>query len=484
MKLRGFRIELGEIESVLSSHAGVQEAVVVAREDVPGEQRLVAYVVERTGVQSSGGRGQEDARGQGMADGVQGSGSRAQGTADGAQLVADLRSHLQARLPDYMVPSAFVLLNVLPLTPNGKVDRKKLPAPAWGTPHRPLLRPRTRHEQQLTLIWTELLQIYPIGTNDTFFDLGGHSLLAIRLLAMINQSFNTTLPLRTLFTHPTIAAQAQLLAEATDRSAYSHTPLVTIQPLGTRPPLFCCPGAGGSVLYFHALASALGTDQPLYGLEPLGLDGRAHPHTSVEAAAAYQLQALRQQQPNGPYYLLGHSFGGFVAFEIAQQLHQSGEAIGALIIIDTAVPGVEPELTDEVTMILRYERLYLEEFGATPSLTAAQLQPLTSNERLLALKQVLVTAGSLPPDTGTEQIRGIIAVAAANLATYYRPTDTHRLPIQLIMAADSAHEESQTYIEQWRSYGDVVLHQNPGNHTSVIQAPHVQQLAQLIKKLL
>ena len=484
MKLRGFRIELGEIESVLSSHAGVQEAVVVAREDVPGEQRLVAYVVERTGVQSSGGRGQEDARGQGMADGVQGSGSRAQGTADGAQLVADLRSHLQARLPDYMVPSAFVLLNALPLTPNGKVDRKKLPAPAWGTPHRPLLRPRTRHEQQLTLIWTELLQIYPIGTTDTFFDLGGHSLLAIRLLAMINQRFNTALPLRTLFTHPTIATQAQLLTEATDRSAYSYTPLVTIQPLGRRPPLFCCPGAGGSVLYFHALASALGTDQPLYGLEPLGLDGRAHPHTSVEAAAAYQLQALRQQQPNGPYYLLGHSFGGLVAFEIAQQLYRSGEAIGVLIIIDTAAPGVEPELTDEVTMILRYERLYLEEFGATPSLTAAQLQPLTSNERLLALKQVLVTAGSLPPDTGVEQIRGIIAVAAANMATYYRPTDTHRLPIQLIMAADSAHEESQTYIEQWRSYGDVVLHQNPGNHTSVIQAPHVQQLAQLIKKLL
>jgi thioesterase domain-containing protein/acyl carrier protein len=459
VKLRGFRIELGEIERVLSSHAAVQEVAVVAREDMPGEQRLVAYVVERTGVQGSRSRGQET---------------------EGAQLIAELRSYLQARLPDYMLPSAFVLLGTLPLTPNGKLDRKALPEPTITTMAVDDA-PRTATEALLAAIWQQLLNLPQVSTQANFFALGGHSLLAMRLLSSINQTYERTLPLTALFAHPTIAALAALLDDRAEPREQSS--LVAIQPKGSRPPLICCPGAGGSVRYFHHLAQALGNDQPLYGLVPLGIDGRAQPHSSVEAAAAYQLHALRTAQPNGPYYLVGHSFGGLVAFEMAQQLYRAGAELGALIILDSSAPGADPHAISEVEAILLYERLYLEELGVAPSLTAEQLEPLTSDERLLALKRVFTTAGLLPGDAHLDQVRGIIRVAMANMLTVYLPTDVQRLPLRLILAADTRSEERHALTTAWSTYSEVEVQQTTGNHTSMLYPPHVQHVAQIITEL-
>jgi acyl-coenzyme A synthetase/AMP-(fatty) acid ligase len=192
VKLRGFRIELGEIEAMLSQHPAVRESVVLAREDRPGDMRLVAYIVE-----TPSDRG---------AEARQGEVSR--------QLVPGLRSFLQERLPAYMVPAAFVLLEALPLTPNGKVDRQALPAP---DPRRPELEgrfvaPQTEVERTIAAVWQEVLGVAKVGIHDNFFDLGGHSLLLVRLQSKLRDVLPTEVAIIDLLRYPTVSALAQALS--------------------------------------------------------------------------------------------------------------------------------------------------------------------------------------------------------------------------------------------------------------------------------
>ncbi|NTV62898.1 MAG: amino acid adenylation domain-containing protein, partial [Oscillochloris sp.] len=185
VQIRGHRIELGEVEAALSSHPAVQVCVVALREVAPGDQQLVAYVVLN-------------------------------------EPDADLRSYLYARLPDHMVPSAFVSLDALPLTPNRKVDRKALPAPDFSAVQRDYVAAQTDTERQLAAIWQEVLNLARVGLYDNFFDLGGHSLLAIQAIARINDCYRIELPLRLLFEHPTIAGMAPHVAAL--RSACPPSP--------------------------------------------------------------------------------------------------------------------------------------------------------------------------------------------------------------------------------------------------------------------
>ncbi len=292
VKIRGFRIELGEIEAVLDQHADVLRSVVVAREENSGDKRLVAYVVCDT-------------------ESTVGS--------------AELREHARKQLPDYMIPSAIVQLATLPLTPNGKVDRKALPAPKATdfASDANFVAPRDPVELKLANLWEETLGIHPIGVKTSFFDLGGRSLLAARLFTQISRAFGKDLPLATLFRAPTIEQLARELRDVSSQPAY--TSLVTIQPLGSKPPFFCVHGGAGSTLFLHRLSREMGFDQPFYGLEPEGLDGRRVHRTTVEQMAAYYLSEIRKVQPVGPYFLGGYCFGGLVAFEMAQQLRREGQ---------------------------------------------------------------------------------------------------------------------------------------------------------------
>lgn len=292
VKIRGFRIELGEIEAVLDQHADVLRSVAVAREEPSGEKQLIAYVVTHAESTVSSG---------------------------------ELREHASRQLPDYMVPSALVQLATLPLTPNGKVDRKALPAPKAadfaGNLH--YVAPRDPVEAKLANLWEETLGMQPIGVKTSFFDLGGRSLLAARLFTKMSRAFGRDLPLATLFRAPTIEQLAAELRQQSDAPAY--TSLVTIQSLGTKPAFFCVHGGAGSTLFLHRLSREMGPDQPFYGLEPEGLDGRRVHRTTVEQMAAHYLSEIRKVQPQGPYLLGGYCFGGLVAFEMAQQLRQQGE---------------------------------------------------------------------------------------------------------------------------------------------------------------
>ena len=300
VKIRGFRIELGEIETAIADFPGIRQAVVVAREDAPGDKRLAAYVV----------------------------------AADPAKFNAgDLREWLKQRLPPYMLPAAVVALLALPLTNNGKIDRKALPTPeqASAAASSRFAAPRTPTEKAMATIWEQVLGVEKVGIHDNFFDLGGHSLLAVHLFAQITQAFGSALSLNTLFETPTVEDLAQFI----DNQCLS-TPanrVIPIRPQGTKPPVYWIPGGVGSVLAFRKISDLLGASQPVYGLESSVPDpGEAV--EAVEVRAKKLLQQIRIFQPAGPYYLIGFCAGGLVAFELAQQLKIAGERTAFLALVE------------------------------------------------------------------------------------------------------------------------------------------------------
>jgi amino acid adenylation domain-containing protein len=315
VKIRGLRIELGEIEAVLSSHPAVRETTVLAREDRSGDKRLVAYLVVNGGKPVP---------------------------------VEQLRRFLKEKLPDYMVPAAFLFLDHLPLTANGKVDRRALPAPDPTAlhPDDERVSPRDDYELQLAMIWEEVLGVSPIGVRDNFFEVGGHSLSAVRLLTRIEKTLGQKLPLVSLFQAPTIEQLARMLQEQADGRVWPT--VVPVQPHGSRLPLFFVAYPGVNPLGYAALARALGTDQPLYVLQSRKQQvsdtvyfpynpRRKTPFTQLdhEDLATEYLAAMRTVAPNGPYLLGGMCRGAHIAFCMAGQLQRRGENVALLAVLDT-----------------------------------------------------------------------------------------------------------------------------------------------------
>ena len=302
VKLRGFRIELGDIEAALRQHPGVNDTVVVAREDTPGDKRLVAYFVP---------------------------------SQQTAPTTGELRDFLKEKLPEYMVPSAFVTLDAMPLTPNGKVNRRALPAPEHTNlaTEESFVAPKDDLESQLVAIWEGVLGVRPIGIRHSFFELGGNSLIAVRLMHRVEQAFGKHLSIATLFQAPTIEQLSGILRQRGWSPAWSS--LVPIQTGGPNPPFFCVHGVGGNVLRFYGLAQHLGSDQPFYALQAQGLNADYPCHIRAEEMAAHYLKEVRSVQSQGPYFLGGYSFGGMIALEMAQQLIAQGEEPPLLVLFDT-----------------------------------------------------------------------------------------------------------------------------------------------------
>ncbi|HEX5960464.1 MAG TPA: amino acid adenylation domain-containing protein [Rhodanobacteraceae bacterium] len=320
IKLNGYRIEPGEIEAAALDEPGVRQAVAVARDLGEHDTRLVLYVV---------------------ADPAPG-------------LTSRLRDALHARLPAYMLPRYIEILDALPRTPNGKIDRKALPLPGALLEQQPApaeAKPGLL-ESAMIEIWRDVLKVRKVGLHDDFFELGGDSLLAVRVFERMQALTGVNLPLATLLSSPTVAAQAAAFRAAGAEEPHATvatvdtvvapdpwSPLVPIQPRGKRPPLFLVHALGGNVLNYVPLARGLGADQPVYGLQALGVDGLTPPVGSLPMMAACYVAEIQRVQPHGPYFLAGGSMGGLIAYEIAQQLREQGEPIGLLAMMDTYGPG-------------------------------------------------------------------------------------------------------------------------------------------------
>jgi thioesterase domain-containing protein/acyl carrier protein len=494
VKLRGFRIELGEIEAILMQHEAVKEAVVVLRKEDMNPQ-LVAYVTRNATTNLAGFEDRPGLTGS-IAENAT---ANLAGFEDSPGLIADFTSMLltwlATRLPDYMIPTSMMVLEKLPLTPNGKIDRRALPAPSATLAKRHAI-PRDYLELQLVQLWEELLNVHPIGITDHFFELGGHSLLAVKLMSQIQHRFGKQLPLATLFQAPTIVQLAENLRSET---AFAHTSLVAIQPYGQGIPLFCLPGAGGHVLYFHAFASQLGTQQPVFGLETPGLDGTCVPPTSIEAHAQSLLTYLQQRQPQGPYYLAGHSAGGIVAFELARQLEQRGERVAQLLIFDTTLMVPSNFLTDltgksELDWLWEWVEAIAESEEQALTLSRTTLAALIDDKaRWQLVAEYLHQRKVLPSGMGVEQIQLMMAVyQAANWnAVRYRPTGTIQAPIVVFRAQEPPPIEWQDSCYHrsdwgWQDYTatTVKVIWVPGSHQTMLNSPQVQTLVTHVQQLL
>lgn len=297
VKIRGFRIELGEIEAALVQHPQLEDAAVIVREDQPGDKRLAAYVIP------------------------------SEETFD----AAELRRYAAERLPDYMVPAAFVTMKELPLTPNGKLDRKALPAPDFAAAVTGR-GPRTPQEEILCDLFMEVLHLPRVGIDDRFFDLGGHSLLAVQLMSRIREALGVELSIGNLFEAPTVAGLAERLEMGSSQSALDV--LLPLRTSGDRPPLFCVHPAGGLSWCYAGLMTNIGTDYPIYGLQARGIGQREELPKTLDDMAADYIKQIRTVQPKGPYHLLGWSLGGNVVQAMATQLQNQGEEISLLVMLD------------------------------------------------------------------------------------------------------------------------------------------------------
>jgi amino acid adenylation domain-containing protein len=305
VKIRGFRIELGEIESVLSELPSVQAAVVMAREDKPGDKRLVAYVVPSSPQEFSS---------------------------------AHLRDFLRQRLPEYMTPSTFVKMEALPLSPNGKINRRALPPPDWSEPGSTVaVAPRDELELQLVNIWRKVLGVPNVGITDNFFELGGHSLLAARVLSEVEKATGKTVSLSALFRGATVESLARWIRD--DVGPERDPVVMEIQAGNAGLPFFAIVSPGEESLGYAMLARHMGPDQPVYKIQGHGPIVGERPYTEQEmqALAGEYVAAMRSVQPEGPYCVGGLCDGAHIGERVVLALEAQGQEVGLFAIIDTWV---------------------------------------------------------------------------------------------------------------------------------------------------
>lgn len=448
VKIRGYRIEPGEIEAALREHPLIRDVAVIANQG-----RLVAYVVRLP---------------------------RANG--DGVKLASLLREFLSSKLPAYMVPAFFVELDTLPLTPSGKIDRRALPPPEESNAlaAKDLIAPHDELEAQLVNLWTTILQVKTVGVTDNFFELGGDSLLAARLFAQIHNRFGKNLPLSALFVSPTIEQLANVLRESDADAAWSS--LVPIQPHGSKPPLFCVHAAGANVLIYRPMSRHLGDDQPVYALQAQGLDGRQQPLRCVEDMAARYVKEVRALQPHGPYYLLGASFGGFVVYEMAQQLLSQGQEVAFLGILDTNCP-IYSLGKKFICHLGHLKQLGLFEYSRAVAAGVRRRLRLDhgSSDREKLNSNVQSLARSQADDALLQTLAAIFEAEQK-----YVPA-VKRYPGKLTLFW--ADEEPRNFEDNrlaWRKVaaGGLEIHVVPGSHTTMREEPHVQTFVEKLRRCL
>jgi thioesterase domain-containing protein len=374
-----------------------------------------------------------------------------------------MRDFLRQKLPDYMIPSAFMVLDAFPLTPNGKIDHRSLPAPesSWLEAERDYREPGDSLELQIVKIWENLLGVYPIGITDNFFELGGHSLMAARMFSHIEKMTGTALALGTLFEAPTVTELAETLRRKGWVSQWQS--LVPIQSGGNRRPLFLVHPMSGNVLGYADLARHLGPDQPVYGLQALGLDGKRAPFTRVEDMAAHYLEEVKTMFPEGPYVIGGRcSIGGFIAFEMVQQLVAQGQEVALLVFFD--VPGV-------------------------PSLIRPFKRPHHRKSMLRYPRRRINEIMNNAKNMFDPQARRFQRVIDAN----YRARDQY-IPKtycgRIVFFLSEGHRIGHRYDPRSQSgwaelaHGGLELHIVPGDHSSMLRPPHVRIVAEQLREYL
>jgi thioesterase domain-containing protein len=450
VKILGFRVELGEIGVALSRHPAIREATTIAVDGPDGVKRIVVYIVPKAGA---------------------------------VPRVEDVMDFLRSRLPTYMLPAQIIPLERLPVTASGKLDRAALPRMDVGPApfQREADRPPDELEKRLLDIWEEVLEVRPSGIHDDFFELGGHSLLGAELCVRIEQAIGKPLPIASLFNRTTVAAQADLLRHGLHLARESGLP--SVNPDGTRLPFFFVHGIGGQVIGYRDLAKRLGPDQPVYGLQADDgeFEGRV---PSIEVMAGEYIRKMKIAEPSGPYLLGGHSFGGFVAFEMARQLSRQGDRAALVALIDTRASALPAYAT--LLPPGKRVRYMLGSLYATFRFHAGAIRGLSWKGRVSYTATRLGkrlrwsrSADHFGPLLDRVVPRVIQEAVEANLKALarYRPRP-YPGKVALFRAQDT---HPVVYDKQHLGWGDlalggVELYEVPGNHETIVLPPNLDVL--------
>jgi pyochelin synthetase len=451
VKVRGHRIELGEIESVLQQQSGVTNAVTKVVGDQPQDAYIAAYIVPN----------------------------------DGETLnVEELQKHAAAFLPDYMIPTKFVLLEQLPLGATGKVDRKALPIPSdlnRSIGHQP---PQTETEYRLAALWSQILEIETPMREDNFFDLGGNSFRAVRLTAAISDMFGVELPVTVLLQHPTLEKLSQLIDKqryGNSLAARSH--LVSIAGEEPSPKTFWFHPSGGGILCYTDLGRLLSSQLQMFGIQA-HLGNQHNVMNSIHEMLDVYLQEIQSVQPSPPYRLGGWSMGGVIAYEAAQRLIQQGLEVESLILIDSPAPvrSGSPEYNKMVSWFVSD----VAEAGQPLELSCFQTGRIYEDLVIESLREAQQLG--FIPSGNVEDLRPLFDVFQCNINALHKyqalPLKAD-IPCLLIMATQNVQERvASESREMWRSLlpKETLFYEVEGNHYSLLKQPTVNKLAHLISE--
>jgi amino acid adenylation domain-containing protein len=462
VKIRGHRIELGEIENVLSAQNGIKQSVVIAQEDERLNKYLVAYAIP----------GNFDHEPDGKIS---------------KQFIQEWRQQLGESLPYYMVPDEFISLENFPLTPNGKIDRKAFPKPNRNKVSEDITKhlPTNSNEQLVADIWSQILGIENIDITDDFFDLGGHSLLAVRTMVAIEKKTGKRLPLATLFNNSTIQTLAKQLS--IDEQAETWDSIVHIKATGTKPPLFLIHGSGLNLLMFKSLIEHFGEDQPVYGIQALGLSTNVEIPNTVEGISAIYVNEILRVNPRGPYCLAGYSYGGFIALEIAKQLKADGKEVTFLGMIDTNAGAITHATSKTVNIAQKIQRQFRKVPFFVNSFIKYPLESLQYQQFTLKRKFARLFLSTKPTtDKDTYSLYEMEIYDTYNTAINNYKLTLFDMEVLLFRVEKRLYFiDDQKYLG-WDKFAlkGVKIHETPGDHKTFLDSPNDEKFAGIVQRAL
>jgi amino acid adenylation domain-containing protein len=468
VKIRGYRVELGEIEETMKHFTGVENAAVAVFLDKTGSQQLVGYLTPALA---------------------------------GAAL-EELKTFLRSKLPGFMIPSIFVEMESMPVNNSLKVDRKALPEPDFSSVSKAGFEaPETPGEKLLAEVWSELLGVEKVSRHDDFFELGGHSLAAVQMMARIKAETGVKLPLTALFQHSTVQKLAVRLNgfhhkkkqdehHADDVENQSFTSLIPIREGGSRPPLYLVHGGGLHVLFYQNLVKYLDDDQPIFALQAKGLDGSEAPLDRIEDMAAHYIGEMLAQNPEGPFCLAGYSLGGLIAWEMTKQLREMGREVLLLSLFD-AVAKYEWAGEGAGGNLIKK----LKKTGFNLSLMLKDPAKAVEYKKHVLKMQFQHKKGKLLMayrNNKTKEIEeGYLPYGKEVYEKSLEAYENYQLQPLDIQVDLFKVKEQMFYLDDPEKYGwdrfalaGVKVHETGGNHLTMFDEPHGQQVAAVLKKRL
>lgn len=439
VKIQGFRVELGEIENVLSTSGLIRSALVLAKNDLQGVKRLVAYIVHKE-----------------------------------VKVTKEvLALYLKEILPDYMIPAIWVEMERFPLTGNGKIDRNALPdvneVPAAD---KKLVAAETETENTLLEIWKEYFKRNELDVTSNFFEIGGHSLMAVQILSKLKKITQKSFQISALYEYPTIRMLSMFIDS--ERRNYNYKSLVPIKQSGSKAPLYIIHGDGLNVLNFSELPKYVDPEQPLYGLQALGLNGVDEPIDSLPVIAYLYMQEIIEHNPSGPYLLAGYSSGGYVAMEIRKQMLTLGKKVEMLIIFDT--DAEKTEYKDWYSLLPKKAKRHFPRLIQAFKMSVNQFFGGKSPYQVPPLIQ----------KQDTKEFYKLMNKIKAKHVTAFRnyPLEPFNGKLYLYKAKISVHYVEYGNLLGWEKYAQkgVELFEVPGDHFSMLLPPHVAYLGATLQK--